>query len=63
MTQFKKRVIRELAENWDHHGRHIVIELTPPDLVSFRERGKSRKYTAQARWIMQKIIEHDFETQ
>jgi hypothetical protein len=31
----------------------------PPDLVSFREKGSRRQYTAKAGWIMQKIIEHD----
>ena len=59
MTPIKKRVARELAESWDHHGRNIIIEIEPPGLVSFREKGKRRKWTSTARWLMQMVIEQE----
>jgi hypothetical protein len=61
VTPLRKKVIRETSESWDHHGRRMIIEIEPPDLISVREKGTRRKFTCKAAWLMQKIIEYGRE--
>lgn len=57
MTILKKRLVRETPAVWDRRGRTITIELEPPDLVTFREKGRRQRWTAPAALLMQWIIE------
>ena len=61
MTILKKRLRRELDCPADHRGRNIVIEIEPPGLVSFREKGRHNKVTVTASWLYQKALEKEAE--
>lgn len=61
MTPLNKKVVRETLETWDHRGRRIIVELAPPNLISFREKGTRTRWTATVRSVMQKLIEYGFK--
>lgn len=65
MTELTKKLSREIPRTLDldrqSRGRFIVIEIEPPDLVSFRFKGTRRKYTATAARLMQWTIQAQVE--
>jgi hypothetical protein len=67
MTLLNKKVRRETAAtlSLDRHsrGRFIIIELEPPDLISFRWKGTRRKYTANTARLMQWTIQAHVEAE
>lgn len=61
MTILSKSLRRETLTPFDHNGRNIVIEIQPPGLVSFREKGRKKKWTAGAAMLMQWVMEHEYK--
>lgn len=62
MTQLTKVVRRETAAlSPEIHPRPIVIEIEPPGLITFREKGRRRRTTATISWLYQKAIEKEVE--
>lgn len=59
MTLLKKKVRREIERSFDHQGRNVILELEPPNLISFREKGRRRKYTSTTNLLMQLIIQSE----
>ena len=60
MTQLTKTVRRETAAlSPENHPRPIIIEIEPPGLISFREKGRRRRTTATISWLYQKAMEKE----
>ncbi len=59
MTLLTRKLRRETEIPADHHGRHIVIEIEPPQLISFREKGRRKKYTATVSWLYQQVLKQE----
>ena len=61
MTRLNKKVRRETFARLDldkfSRGRPIIIELEPPDLISFRWKGLQKKYSAPVSKLMQITIQ------
>lgn len=61
MTELNKKLRREVKRFLEldrfSRGRPIIVELEPPDLISFYWKGTRRRYTASIAWLMQKTIE------
>ncbi len=56
MTLLTRKLKRETEIPADHHGRHIIIEIEPPQLISFREKGRRKKHTATVAWVYQQVL-------
>ena len=56
-----KKLVREIAVPWDWQKRNIILEIEPNGLVSFREKGRRRRWTIGIAWLkdatMRKIAE------
>lgn len=67
MTELNKRLSREVNRFLEldkaSRGRNIIIELDPPDLISFRWKGTRRRYTAPITKLMQWTIQATVESQ
>jgi hypothetical protein len=60
MTQLTKTVRRETSIlSPEVHPRPIVIEIDPPGLITFREKGRRRRTTATISWLYQKAMEKE----
>ncbi len=59
MTLLTRKLKRETEIPADHHGRHIIIEIEPPQLISFREKGRRKKYTATVSWLFQQTVKQE----
>ena len=60
MTLLNRKVRRETSGVFSlrvRDPRPIIIEIEPPDLVTFRLKGMKTRFTAPASWLMQKTIE------
>lgn len=56
MTILKNKLKRELEVYADHRGRHLIIELEAPGLITFREKGRRQRVTVTATWIYQQAL-------
>ena len=66
MTQLNRTLRREIPRMLDldkaSRGRFIIIiEIEPPDLISFRWKGMRRRYTAPIARLMQWTIQETVE--
>lgn len=67
MIALNKKLRREIPRTLEldraSRGRLIIIELEPPDLISFRWKGTRRRYTANAAKLMQWTVTAEIERQ
>ena len=65
MTLLNKKLRRETNARLDldrfTRGRPIIVELEPPDLISFKFKGQKKKYTAPIARLMQSVIVAEIE--
>ena len=64
MTLLTKKLKRETGGIFSlrvRDPRPVIIEIEPPDLVSFRLKGMKTRFTAPAAWLMQKTIEAEVD--
>lgn len=65
MTLLSKKLRREttaeLALDRFTRGRPIIVELEPPDLISFKFKGMKKKYTAPIARLMQSVVVAEIE--
>jgi uncharacterized protein YndB with AHSA1/START domain len=67
MTSLNRKLRREIPRTLelDRHsrGRFIILEIEPPDLISFRWKGTRRRYTAPIaklfQWTIQETVERE----
>ncbi len=65
MTELSRKLRREIPRTLDldkrSRGRFIIVELEPPDLITFRWKGTRRRYTATISRLMQWTIQATVE--
>ena len=60
MTLLTKKLKREtggIFSLYVRDPRPVIIEIEPPDLITFRLKGMKTRFTPPAAWLMQKTIE------
>lgn len=65
MTLLTSKLRRETNARLDldryTRGRPIIVELEPPDLISFKFKGTRKKYTVTIAGLMQHVIQAEIE--